>query len=62
MADLAAALTQEHGLPVVDGVAAAVKLAESLVGLGLRTSKMGGYAAPLSKRYRGVFAPFSPSG
>ncbi len=60
MADLAAALGREHGLPVIDGVAAAVKLAEALVGLGLRTSKLGGYAAPLSKRYTGEFLRFSP--
>ncbi len=50
MADLAAELTARHGLPVVDGVAAAVALAETLVRLGLRTSKLGGYATPLPKR------------
>jgi allantoin racemase len=50
MADLAAELTARHGLPVVDGVAAAVALAEMLVRLGLRTSKLGGYAPPLPKR------------
>lgn len=60
MADLAAELAREHGLPVVDGVAAAVKLAESLVGLGLSTSKRGGYARPLAKRYDGIFASSSP--
>ncbi|WP_371529773.1 aspartate/glutamate racemase family protein [Streptomyces sp. NBC_01283] len=37
-------------MPVVDGVAAAVRLAESLVGLGLTTSRSGGYAKPLPKR------------
>jgi len=50
MADLAAELTARHGLPVVDGVAAAVALAEMLVRLGLRTSKLGGYAPPRPKR------------
>ena len=60
MADLAAELSREHGLPVVDGVAAAVKLAESLVGLGLKTSKRGGYAQPLAKRYDGQFGSQSP--
>jgi allantoin racemase len=60
MADLAAALAAEHGLPVVDGVTAAVKLAESLVSLGLRTSKRGGYAPPRSKAYAGLFAPYAP--
>jgi allantoin racemase len=41
------------GTPVVDGVAAAVKLAESLVGLGLSTSKIGTYAPPRPKRVTG---------
>jgi allantoin racemase len=49
MADLAAALSAQYGLPVVDGVAAAVTLAEGLVRLGLKTSKLGGYAPPLPK-------------
>ena len=55
MADLAASLSQKHGLPVLDGVACAVKLMEGLVGLGLKTSKLGGYAAPLAKPYLGRF-------
>ncbi|MEV7029872.1 aspartate/glutamate racemase family protein [Streptomyces sp. NPDC093272] len=37
-------------LPVVDGVGAAVKLAESLVTLGLTTSRAGSWAKPLPKR------------
>jgi allantoin racemase len=60
MADLAAALADEFGLPVVDGVAAAVTLAEGLAALRLKTSKRGGYARPLPKAYAGAFAPFSP--
>lgn len=46
MADLAAALAAEHGLPVLDGVTCAVSLAESMVRLGIRTSRRGGYAPP----------------
>ena len=46
MADLAGRLSAIHGVPVVDGVAAAVKLAEGLAALGLRTAKGGGYAYP----------------
>lgn len=49
MADLAAALSDEHGLPVLDGVACAVGLCESMVRLGLHTSKVGGYAPPVKK-------------
>lgn len=60
MADLANELSREHGVPVLDGVACAVKLAEALHGLGLRTSKTGGYAAPRAKRFDGMFAPLSP--
>ncbi|MDN0194892.1 aspartate/glutamate racemase family protein [Streptomyces sp. S.PNR 29] len=50
MTGLQRAVGDKLGLPVVDGVAAAVKLAESLVGLGLTTSKVGSYAEPLPKR------------
>ena len=53
IAQLAAALSSSHGLPVVDGVAAAVGLAEVLVGLGLATAKRGPYAPPLPKTFAG---------
>jgi len=49
MTGLAAALSGELGIPVVDGVAAAVKLAEALAVLGLRTSKRDEYATPPPK-------------
>ena len=60
MADLARALSDELGLPVIDGVAVAVKLCEALVGLGLKTSKHGDLAAPLPKRYTGSLAHLGP--
>jgi len=59
MAALAASLAREHGLPVIDGVAAAVKLAEALVALGYATSKRGPYARPLPKTFAGAFAGMS---
>ena len=40
------------GVPVVDGVAAAVTIAESLVRLGLTTSKVRTYAAPRPKTFK----------
>lgn len=60
MTDLARRLEAVHGVPVVDGVAAAVVLAEGLVRLGLATSKIGGWAPPLPKPYGGLFAARSP--
>jgi allantoin racemase len=60
MTDLACDLERAVGVPVIDGVACAVSLAESLVRLGLRTSKRNSYAAPLLKRYTGEFHRFSP--
>ena len=60
MVDLAAELSEEFGVPVIDGVSAAVKLVESLVALGLQTSKLNGYAYPLSKTYLGLFQTFQP--
>ena len=46
MADFAASLSAEHGLPVIDGVVSAVALSEAMVRLKLRTSRLGGYAPP----------------
>lgn len=48
MAALCRTLQQRLGVPVVDGVSAAVKLAEALVALGLHTDKTGDYAPPLA--------------
>ncbi|WP_328222769.1 MULTISPECIES: aspartate/glutamate racemase family protein [unclassified Streptomyces] len=50
MTGLQRTVGEKLGVPVVDGVGAAVKLAESLVSLGLTTSRAGGYAKPLPKR------------
>ena len=60
MTDLAEALTQETGVPVIDGVAAAVKFAEALAGLGLKTCKRGAYAPPRVKPYSGSLARHAP--
>src|SRR5579859_7051293 len=46
MAGLEEAITAELGVPVVDGIGAAVRLAEALAGLGLATSKVCTYAPP----------------
>jgi len=55
MADLAAMLSAQHGVPVVDGVAAAVTLSEGLVRMRLRTSKTCSYAPPLRQRHGSFF-------
>src|SRR5215207_3742412 len=60
MADLAQKLSRKFGVPVVDGVAAAVKQAEALAGLKLTTSRRGSYASPGVKKYDGILAPFAP--
>lgn len=53
MAALADALTQRMGVPVIDGVGVAVKFAEALAALGLRTPKGGDYAPPRPKPWAG---------
>lgn len=60
MADLNAYLEDKLGVPVIDGVTAAVKFAEALVSLGLRTSKRGDLAYPLHKPYKGTLSAFAP--
>lgn len=57
MAALCSTLQQRLGVPVIDGVAVAVKFAEGLAALGLGTSKRGDYAPPLPKDYVGWAAP-----
>lgn len=54
MADLCERLSGELGVPVIDGVAAAVAMAEALVRMKLSTSKVGDYARPLPKAYTGT--------
>jgi allantoin racemase len=44
MAGVTAAISSKLGVPAVDGVAAAIALAQAVVGLGLSTSKAGVYA------------------
>ena len=53
MAGLDEQIRQRTGVPVVDGVAAAVMVAESLVRLGLSTSKVRTYAMPRPKKVIG---------
>lgn len=60
MADLTMDLRREFGIPVIDGVAAAVKQAEGLIALGLTTAKRGAYAAPVQKPYMGSLSAFAP--
>lgn len=49
MSEFCARMSEEFGAPVIDGVTAAVKLAEALVGAGYRTSKVGAYSYPRAK-------------
>jgi allantoin racemase len=53
MAPLCRQLQQRLGVPVIDGVAVAVRFAHALAALGLGTSKRGDYAAPVPKEYVG---------
>ena len=59
MADLADRLSQELGVPVIDGVSVAVKFVEALVSLRLKTSKVGDLAYPNPKVYSGLLSGFS---
>ena len=49
MSELCDRLREKTGVPVIDGVTAAIKLAEALVGAGYQTSKVGAYNYPRSK-------------
>ncbi len=60
MTDLAREISEDIGVPVIDGVPAAVKFVEALVALGLRTSKHGDLALPIAKSYAGSLEYLSP--
>lgn len=60
MADLVDSFTKEFQVPVIDGVAAAVKQAEALIALGLSTGKTNAYAKPVQKTYSGILSCFEP--
>ncbi|WP_407729264.1 aspartate/glutamate racemase family protein [Pseudomonas helleri] len=58
MSGLDEQIRQRTGVPVIDGVSAAVTVAESLVRLGLSTSKVRTYAQPRPKVISGWAAKF----
>jgi allantoin racemase len=62
MADLAEDLSAEYGLPVIEGVSAAVKLVEALAALGIVTSKIGAFASSPVKAYKGPFQALFAAG
>lgn len=51
MAEMCAPISAELGVPVVDGVTAATLTVQSLVAMGLGTSKRGEFATPPPKDY-----------
>lgn len=59
MADLAAEISTRIGAPVVDGVAAATTMVQSLVTMGLATSTRGEFAAPGAKGVSGLLREFA---
>jgi allantoin racemase len=59
MAGFAAYASAELGVPVIDGVAAATVTVQSLLTLGLNTSRRGEYAAPPPKPYTGLLDRFT---
>jgi allantoin racemase len=62
MTGLSAELTAELGIPVVDGVAAAVTTVAALVAQGLRTSKRDEYARPAAKPVLGPLSGLAVTG
>ncbi len=61
MAGLPQHLSEQLGVPVVDGVAAATVMAEGLVRLRLRPAAHGELAPPPPKPYTGILARFGTS-
>ena len=59
---LLADLSNQFGVPVIDGVSAAVKMVEGLVSMNLSSSRANGYAQPKAKTYHGSFSVYAPAG
>ena len=59
MAPLCRSLSQEIGVPVIEGVAAATVLIEGMLRLGLRSPGRGEYAAPPDKPITGLLGQFT---
>jgi len=59
MADWCTQISEALGVPVVDGVAAGMELVQSLVALGLGTSKHGELTAPIPKPITGLLQDFT---
>ena len=55
--DFVEKLNRELGIPVLDGVTPAVKFAEAMVGMGLKTSKYNTWKYPEEKKYVGYDLP-----
>lgn len=49
MSELCDRLAHQSGIAVIDGVTAAIKIAEAMVGAGYKTSKVNAYAYPRDK-------------
>jgi allantoin racemase len=60
MMDLVHDPAKKAGVPALDGVACTVSVAESLVRIGLTTSKRNSYAPALAKPYAGELKRFAP--
>lgn len=58
MAEFADDLEEEIGVPVINGVVAAVEFAEGIVDLGKKTSKAKTYKPPEKKGFTGVMTGF----
>ena len=60
MAGFAAEVQKEVQVPVFDAVASAIKVAEALVEMGVRTSKVLTYKPPEKKEFKGMPPLFQP--
>lgn len=60
MVNLQQQLQDEFGVPVIEGVTAAITLMEGMAKLPLQTSRRNGFAKPVPKTYSGQFSGLSP--
>ena len=60
MTDFADKIQKKYKIPVIEGISASIQIAQAMLNLNLKTSKLNAYAYPRQKEYLGEFNRFKP--
>ena len=60
MTDFADKIQKKYKIPVIEGISNSIQIAQAMLNLNLKTSKLNAYAYPRQKEYLGEFNRFKP--